>query len=516
MKLQLLQLKLPPDYTSHSLQQAIADRLNITPAQIKNFTIERRSIDARSRFKGDIYYILNILTEITTDIDISECWQVRPATNEPAASVNKTQIRQNQSATRPVVIGTGPAGLFAALTLARAGMQPLIFEQGKTVKERQKDIGLFWGQGILNPRSNILFGEGGAGTFSDGKITSRSKDRRRTGIVRKAFFKAGAAEEVLHDASFHIGSDRLARIIPEIRRIITELGGEFHFNRHLDAIHASKGRLEALTLDRETICTEHCFLATGHSAYEIYHQLDAAGAELQAKPFATGVRVEIPQEAINLSQYGKTEFLDILGAASFALTLKQDCYTFCMCPGGTVIPCSTSSGSVFTNGMSLSTRSGIMGNAAFLLPQKFSTFEEGYDFIQKQEAAAFAQTSGDYVLPATTLADFPYNCRILPETRSCRRAAAADFSKILPEKMCAELQTFIPQMLQKMKGIDLDSAIIYGPETRSSAPVRIIRDKSLECPEIKGLHPIGEGAGYAGGIMSSAIDGIKAAEKFLS
>ena len=517
MKLQILQLKLLPNYTPATLHQAVAERLNIVPELISNIIIERRSIDARARFKGDIYYILNVLAEIKNDIDITSCWQVHTVTEESAVSTNPPRtMGSNSEAERPVVIGAGPAGLFAALTLAQAGQRPIIFEQGKTVRERQKDIGLFWGQGILNPQSNVLFGEGGAGTFSDGKITSRSKDKRRTRLVRRTFFNAGATEEVLYDASFHIGSDKLALIIPKIREIIVQLGGEFHFNRRLQALHTTNGRLVSLTLGQEEISATHCFLATGHSAYDIYNLLTDAGAALQAKPFATGVRVEIPQDAINLSQYGQTKFLNRLGSASFNLTLNQDCYTFCMCPGGSVIPCSTTSGTVFTNGMSLSTRHGTMGNAAFLLPREFTTFKEGYDFIHQQERAAFAATSLNYALPATTLSSFPHPCSILPERRSCSRACAADFNQILPEKMCADLQEFIPRMLRKMKGIDLDSAIIFGPETRSSAPVRIIRDKTMQCRGVQGIYPIGEGAGYAGGIMSSAIDGIKAAEVFLS
>ena len=510
MKLQLLQIKLKPDYTNDVLKTAVAQRLEITPEEISNITIDRRSIDARDKFQGDIYYIINATAEITANVDIDKLWQVREVvdiTDTPTIEPSPAQFEN-----RPVVIGAGPAGIFAALTLAIKGLKPIIFERGKAVKERTKDVGLFWGKGILNPESNVLYGEGGAGTFSDGKITSRSKDKRRTNLVRKAFFDAGANEEVLYDASFHIGSDKLAEIIPNIREKIIELGGEFHFESKLTDLLVENNTIRGITVNGKETRTDTCYLATGHSAYDTYSLLESSGALLEAKPFATGVRIELPQKTINSSQFGNTEFLDILGSASFSLTLGKDCYSFCMCPGGSTIPCSTEAGSLFTNGMSLSSRSSKMGNAAILLPQKFDTFEEGHNFIKKQEAAAYNTGKKDFSLPTTTLADFPFACKALPEDRSWNRSVPANFTKILPEKMCDDLGEYIPKMLRKLKGVDPYTAVIVGPETRSSSPVRVLRNEKMECITISGLYPIGEGAGYAGGIMSSAIDGIKAVE----
>ncbi len=514
MKYTILQLKLPPQYTETELYSAAAERLQLTSSDLFNLKITRRAIDARERYKGDIYYILNIEVETSKLLTTSALWQVELSKDEPQDQPVIPLPRTD--GTRPVVIGAGPAGLFAALLLAENGYKPLIFERGKKVKDRRHDVGLFWGQGKLNPQSNVLFGEGGAGTFSDGKITSRSKDRRRTNIVRQTFYTAGAAKEVLYDAMFHIGSDKLALIIPAIRERITDLGGEFCFNSLLNGISVVAGRLQGVVINDREIAAETCFLATGHSAYDTYALLSKAGAELQAKPFAVGVRVELPQTAINKSQYGNCSFLQELGAAPFALTLGKNCYTFCMCPGGTIIPCSTEHGSLFSNGMSLSSRSGKLGNAAFLLPQSFQSFSEGYNVIQRLENAAYTATGSDFSLPVTTLKDFPFACKELPDSRSWKRAKAADFTNILSEQMCTDLSSYIPRMLQKMKNIDLSSVVIAGPETRTSAPVRILRTVEMECTAIKGLYPIGEGAGYAGGIMSSAIDGIKAVELSMS
>ncbi len=512
MLLKILQIKLRPDYTAATLTQAVTERLEISASEITDIEIERRAIDARDRYKGDIYYILNLKVEIVGELSCDGLWQVEPY---PASNPGPTyQLKTCKD--RPVIIGAGPAGLFAALTLARNGLKPILYEQGKTVAERRRDVGLFWGQGILNPQSNVLYGEGGAGTFSDGKITSRSKDKRRTRIVREALHAAGAKEEVLYDAAFHIGSDLLAQIIPNIRREICRLGGEFHFNKRLSGLHIENGKLRGIEIDNNLSPATTCILAIGHSAYATYHMLAASGIHLETKPFAVGLRVELPQVAINRSQYGDTEYLQQLGAASFALTLGKDCYTFCMCPGGSIIPCATTPGRIFTNGMSLSSRSGKMGNAAFLLPQNFQSLEEGLHFIDQLECAAFNQVGSDYYLPATTLSSFPAACTSLPTARSCRRSKPVDFTKILPEKMYTDLSEFIPKMLHKMKGIDLDSVVIAGPETRSSAPVRITRDVDMQSTNLKGLYPVGEGAGYAGGIMSSAIDGIKAAEALLS
>ncbi|WP_372797390.1 NAD(P)/FAD-dependent oxidoreductase, partial [Pontiella sp.] len=417
-----------------------------------------------------------------------------------------------------------PAGLMAALTLARAGHKPLLIERGAETPERESQVASFWKNGTLDTESNVLYGEGGAGLFSDGKLTARSKDRARIRRFFETLVECGASSDILIEAMPHIGTDDLTHIIPAVRRQIWEYGGACAFNTAFEGLIIEDGAVRGVRASGKEIRTDTVFLATGHSARDVYRQLQADGVPLEAKPFAVGVRLEIPQHLINTAQYGKWATLPGLGSASFRLTRREEnsarrCYSFCMCPGGEVISCASSEGMLTTNGMSLSARAEPFGNAAMLIPVETGDFPSGdalggIAFQEDMEKKAFAAGGADYSLPAARLTDF-LEGRVsdLPAARSCARAVPALLQDMLPEFAVHTHQSALPGMLGELNGTPLEEALLYAAETRSSSPVRILRGPGGES-EIKGLYPCGEGAGYAGGIVSSALDGMKLAELF--
>ncbi len=508
MNLIIRELVLKPGYTRDDLLHAAAKRLRCPKKSVTLTRILRRSLDARA-IRSAPTFIINAEFALDFNPNLAKIKKCEPALEHTPLAITPATLTH-----RPVVIGAGPAGLFAALILAQAGVRPILIEQGKKVDERAKDVGAFWGNGKLDPHSNVLCGEGGAGTFSDGKLTSRSKDHLRKDYVLETFVECGAKESILYDAEAHLGSDKLALIIPTLRDKIIALGGEFHFSSCFSDFTTDSAKLTGITVNGENIPTDNCILATGHSARKIYRLLHKKNVNLEAKGFAVGVRVELPQSIVNHARLGQFADNPHLEAASFRLTSQGDCHTFCMCPGGRVIVCADSEGELCTNGMSLSSRAGELANAAFLIPlPPFTDPVSGLDYLAQIEHAAFIAGGSDYSLPATTLADFPNTPADQLPFHSANRFRPADFTKILPEDICNALTTNIKAMLNKLPGAS--DAVIYGAETRSTAPLKIVRDESMQSVSLTGLYPAGEGAGYAGGIISSAIDGIKAAQAVL-
>jgi uncharacterized FAD-dependent dehydrogenase len=447
----------------------------------------------------------------------------------------------------------------AAFALAEAGLNPLLIERGEAAAPRAARVESFWKEGTLDTESNVLYGEGGAGLFSDGKLTSRSKDRPRVRRLLEIFVASGASPDILVDAEPHIGSDILEELVPALRNRIMELGGDVRFGARLDRLEIEQGAVRGAVISGEEFRTDCCVLATGHSARDIYEMLAEQGVPLEPKGFAVGMRLEIPQARIDTAQWGGS--FPTLGKASFRLTRREEqnarsCYTFCMCPGGLVISCASSDGLMTTNGMSLSKRDKFSGNAAFLVPVFPSDFPTlgnpprpslcsghpsrggelvksppaegclkggvglnalaGIEFQKKLEAAAFAAGGSDYSLPAQRLVEFLDGsaASALPDERSCARAVPAQLRGLLPEFVEHTLRSAVPKMLRGMRGLPLDEALLYASETRSSSPVRVVRGEDGQSA-VRGLYPCGEGAGYAGGIVSSGIDGLRLAEAII-
>lgn len=529
MKIIIEQVTMPLCYSAEALKNQIAMILGIVDSEITSIEIIRRSIDARKR--RDIpLYILNVAVETSTHVDLSEIKNTKETSGSEPLEI-KPITANKKDATRPVIVGAGPAGLAAGFVLAKAGLRPIIIERGKRSEERKAAVTSFWKNGKLDIEDNVLYGEGGAGLFSDGKLTSRSKDKIRTRFFLQMLVEAGAPENILYDFDAHLGSDKLMDICIRLRELIEKMGGEFIFNCRLEDLSFNNQGIVSIITSKQAIKTSDCILATGHSARDIYQMLHRKEITLEPKPFAVGVRLEIPQRLINDSQYGQHKDNPALSAASFSLTAKEEkdfrpCYTFCMCPGGIVIPCASSDGMLTTNGMSFSERAGKFGNAAFLVPVYPKDFDKksdnilaGISFQEEIEKKAFIAGGGNYSLPASKLLDFLNEKEPVELHRkrniSWKRAVPYDIGKILPDFVTKTLRKAIPEMLNKMDRVKLNECTVFAAETRSSSPVRIVRNENMQSPALKGLYPCGEGSGYSGGIVSSGIDGIKAAEAVL-
>ncbi len=498
------------------LKQAAARRLGIDNDEIIGLVIAKRSIDARK--KADIKVIYTL--EVELDTRYAEQFDKMKAASHKQWEIPQVKYKTSY---RPVIIGAGPAGLFGALVLAQAGFEPIILERGKAVEDRQADVDRL-SLGILDTESNILFGEGGAGTFSDGKLTTGIKDVRIRYIL-ETLHRCGASEEILYDAKPHVGTDVLIRVVKNIRAELTALGADFRFSHKLSGIRRDGGVLELRVCSHDgeyTLKTEHIILAIGHSARDTFAMLNESGLKMEPKPFSVGVRIEHRRDYINKLQFGT--FADVLPAADYKLAAKvgaRGVYTFCCCPGGVVVPAASEEGHMNVNGMSYFARDCENTNAAVLVNVEPSDFPPGVlgglELQRRLEKQAFEMGGGNYGAPVQLLKDFMKHQKsgaidnVTPSIKTGYRLSNLWDIEGLP---CASLAEGILQFDRQIQGFLQSGAVLSGVETRSSSPVRITRGTDF-VSSMAGVYPAGEGAGYAGGIMSAAVDGMKAAESII-
>lgn len=504
------------------LRHLIIKKLKMPARDLLDYSIYKKSIDARK--KPQIFYNYTLDISVTNEAALlNKHPNLKPT---PDLSYKNVTKGNKPMAKHPLIIGTGPAGLAAGLLLARNGYKPIILERGAAVEERSQLIRHFWQGGGLDPNTNVQFGEGGAGTFSDGKLTTLINDLRCQLVLRE-LVAAGAPPEILYKHKPHIGTDRLKLIVKNIRDSIIAYGGEVRFKSQVTDFIIEKQEIKGLIInDTELIRADIVLLAIGHSARDTVELLYKKGINMVSKSFAIGLRIEHPQSLINRAQYGDNPHPS-LGAADYKLAYHspngRSAYTFCMCPGGQVVAATSEEGSVVTNGMSKSKRDGTNANAALLVgvtPADYGSDEPlaGIGFQRKYEKLAYSLAGANYYAPSQLTGDFLLNRaskglgEVMPTYEPGISLTMLD--ALLPDYVIATLREAIPYFARRLKGYDRYDSILTGVETRTSAPLRITRDSMGES-NIKGLYPVGEGAGYAGGIMSSAVDGIKAAEKVM-
>lgn len=513
------------------IPRRIIKQLNIRGLEIIDYQLVKESVDARKKNGIKLVYSVDFVPSLpgrkAEDAEAYLLAQCRSAKLEksPDMSYHPAAPGQEEMKHRPVIAGFGPCGMFAGLILSELGYKPVILERGKPIEERIRDVDRFWEEGILDEESNVQFGEGGAGLFSDGKLTTQIKDQRVRKVLEE-FVEAGGSPEILYKQKPHIGTDVLRKIVLNIRNKIIDNGGEILFRSKLTGLIFQKDdgirRLEGILVNGERkIDTENLILAVGHSARDTFRVINEAGVAMTRKPFSIGVRIEHPQALINEAQYGQDWEALGLGAADYKLSHHcengRGVYTFCMCPGGYVVGAASQKGGVVTNGMSYHDRGSSNANSALLVDVRTDDFPgesplAGIAFQEKYEKLAFAAGGGNYHAPAQRLKDFMgYSGSGAAAEPTYRPGVTwTELSRCLPDFAVASMREAIPALGRKLKGFDAGDAVMTGVETRSSSPVRITRNGNF-MSSVEGLYPAGEGAGYAGGIVSAAVDGIRIA-----
>jgi uncharacterized protein len=520
--LRVSEIRLPLDHGPEALKGVLLKKLRVPANALKHFQVFKRGVDARKKSAIVYTYILDCAVD---DEEATLARREPHVQRTPDMEYRFVARAPAKLEKRPVVIGAGPCGLFAALILAQSGFRPIILERGKVVRERTKDTWGLWRRSVLDPESNVQFGEGGAGTFSDGKLYSQIKDPRHLGRkVLTEFVKAGAPEDILTEAHPHIGTFRLVTMVESLRETIEGLGGEYRFrHRVADLDLDEQRRVRGVILaDGSRIETDHVVLAIGHSSRDTFEMLARRGVDVEAKPFSIGFRIEHPQSVIDKARYGRT--IKQLGAAEYRLVHHaangRSVYSFCMCPGGTVVAATSELNRVATNGMSQYSRNEYNANAGIVVGITPTDYPEhvlaGIDLQRRLESKAFEAGGGGYKAPAQTVGDFLAGRAstafgaVVPSYRP--GVHLTDLSDCLPDYAIAAIREALPVFDRQIPGFAMDDAMLTGVETRTSSPIRIRRGTDFESLNTRGLYPAGEGAGFAGGILSASVDGIKVAE----
>jgi len=523
MSLRVSNLRVPVELPEEELVERLRDRLSVDRADVLRWRILKKSLDARSRF--DLEFVYSVVVELPEDAEQRlrnvppahvDVWQAEPF-DDPESGAAALEAR-------PVIVGAGPAGILAGYYLAQKGYRPLIIERGYPVKERIPAIRRFDGGSEFEPENNYLFGEGGAGTFSDGKLTCRMEGPDVNWVLER-FADCSGHPSIVYENRPHLGSNRLPMVVRNFRRRIEELGGEYRFGCRLERLDVRDGRVTALHTSTGTIPASCVILGIGHSARDTCQMLYDLGVPFQPKAFQLGLRIEQPQDQINRHKYGRPEYEAILGAADYTLTARasRDVYTFCMCAGGMVIPSISEPGYYCSNGMSSSRHDTQFANSGLMVTLEPSEFGSdhplaGMELQRRFEAIAFQLGRGNYLAPIQRASDFlarrsPLASERLPSSY-LRGTCGANLEEVLPPVVTGAIRKGLPLMDRRWKGDFLKNATLVGPEMRGSSPVRIPRDRTtMEVPDFAGLYPVGEGAGYAGGIITAAVDGLRAARE---